>query len=64
MEIYFIYLLIYNAITNYILITYDLSNFDHVLAVVIQTRAFAGNWTHNPHANSLTHYSLDYRGTT
>ena len=35
---YFIYLFInYNTITNYILILYELSNFDHLLGVVSQT---------------------------
>ena len=59
----FIYLLIYNTITNYILIIYELSNFDHLLGVVSQTRVSGGNRTHDPHANSLAHYTLDYQGT-
>ena len=57
-----IYLLIYysyNTITNYILIIYELSNFEHVLGVVLQTRVFVGNRNHDPHANSLAHYLLD-----
>ena len=33
----------YNTITNHILIKYELSNFDHVLGVVSQTRVFGGN---------------------
>ena len=59
----FIYLLITNTITNYILIIYKLSNFDHVLGVVPQTRVSGGNRTHDPHGNSLAHYPLDYQGT-
>ena len=47
----------YNTITNYILIIYELSNFDHVLGVVLQTRVS------RTHAHSLEHYSLDYQGT-
>ena len=35
-----------------------MSNFDHVHGVVSQT-----NRTHNPHANSLAYYPLDYQGT-
>ena len=53
----------YNTITNYILITYHLSNFDHVLGVVSKTRVSGGNRTHNPHGNSLAHYPQDYQGT-
>ena len=49
----------YNTITNYILITYELSNFDHVLGVVSQTIISAGNRAHDSHANSLAHYLLD-----
>ena len=59
-----IYLLInYNTITNYNVIIYELRNFDHVLGVVSQTRVSGGNRTHNPQANSLAHYPLDYQGT-
>ena len=61
----FIYLFIfinYNTLTNYILNIYDLSNLDHVFGVVSQTRASEGNRTHDPHANSLAHYLLDYQG--
>ena len=59
-----IYLFInYNTITNYILIIYELSNFDHVLCVVSQTRISGGNRTHHPHANGLARYPLDYPGT-
>ena len=47
-----VYLFInYNTITNYILIIYEQSNFDHLLGVVSQTRVSGGN------------YSLDYQGT-
>ena len=53
----------YNTITNYILIIYELSNFDHVLSVVSQTRVSGGNRTRDLHANSLGHYPLDYQGT-
>ena len=56
----FFYLFInYNTNTNYIPIIYELSNFDHVLGVVSQTRVSGGNRIHNPHANSLAHYLLD-----
>ena len=34
-------------------IKYELSNFDYV---------FGGNRTHDPYANSLEHYLLDYQG--
>ena len=52
--IYSIYLSInYNTITNYFLIIYELSNFDHV----------DGNRIYDPQANSLAHYPLDYHGT-
>ena len=33
----------YNIITNYILIIYELSNLDHVLGVVLQTRVAGGH---------------------
>ena len=59
----FIYFINYNAITSYILIIYELSNFDHLLGVVSQTRVSGGNRTHDPHTNSLAHYPLDYQGT-
>ena len=40
----FIYLFInYNTITNYILIIYEMSNIDHLLGVVSQTRVSGGN---------------------
>ena len=52
-----------NTITNYILIIYELSNFDHVLGVVSQTRVSDGNRTHDPHTNRLAHYPLDYQAT-
>ena len=60
---YFILFLNYNTITNYIQITYEQSNLDHVLGVVSQTRVSGGNRTHDPHANSLAHYQLGYQGT-
>ena len=60
----FIYLFVnYNKLTNYIRIIYELSNFDHVLGVVSQTRVSVGNRTQDPHANSLAHYPRDYHGT-
>ena len=40
-----------------------LTNFDHLLGVVSQTRVSSGNRTHDPHTNSLAHYTLDYQGT-
>ena len=36
----------------------SMSNFDHVLGVVSQTRASGGNRTHDPHVNSLAYYPL------
>ena len=60
---YFFYLFInYNTITNNILIIYELSNFDHVLGVVLQGRE-PDNRTHDPRVNSPAHYNLDYQGT-
>ena len=53
----------YNTITNYILTICELSNFDHMLGVVSQTRVSGENRTHDPHANSLANYPLDYQGT-
>ena len=39
----FIYLFInYNTITNYILIIYELSNFDHLLGVVHRSESLVG----------------------
>ena len=32
---------------------YELSNFDHVLDVLSQTKVSGGNQTHNPKTNSL-----------
>ena len=59
-----IYLFInYNTITNYILIIYQLCNFDRVLDTVSQIRVSDGNRTHDPHANNLALYPLDYQGT-
>ena len=40
---------------------YELSNFDHLLGVVSQTRG-SGNRTHDLHTNSLAHYPRDYQG--
>ena len=42
---------------------YELSNFDHVLGVVSQTRVSDGNRIHDPTANSLAHCLLDYQST-
>ena len=57
---YFIYLFInYNTITIYILIMHELSKFYHVLGVMSQTRVSSAI-AHDPHANSLAHYPLDY----
>ena len=60
-----IYYLIINcsAIKNYNLNIYELSNFEHVLSVVSQTRVLVGSRTHDLYANSLAHYPLDYHGT-
>ena len=58
-----VYLLQYNTIRNYILIIYELSNFDYLPGVVSQTRVSGGNRNHEPHTNILAHYLLDYRGT-
>ena len=49
----------YNTITNYIVIIYELNNFNHVFGVVSQTRVSGGNRIHDPHANSLAQYPLD-----
>ena len=57
--IYFIYLLIkYNTITSHILITYELSNFCHVLGVVSQTRISGGNRIYDPYPNGVFFSSL------
>ena len=50
-------------ISNYIATKYDLSNFNHVLGAVSQTKTFGGSRTYDLHANSLAHYPLDYQGT-
>ena len=34
-----------------------------MLGEVSQTRVSGGNQTHDPHANSLARYTLDYQGT-
>ena len=60
--LFFILFINYNTITNYILIIYELSNFDHLLGVVSQTRVSSGNRTHDSHTNSLSHYQLDCQG--
>ena len=53
-----IYLFInYNTITNYILIIYELSSFDHLLGVLSQTRVSGGNRTHDPDTRLLGHSS-------
>ena len=54
------YLFIY---INYNTITTELSNFEHMLGVVPQTRGSGGNQTHDPYVNSLAHCLLDYQGT-
>ena len=56
-------LFIYLLITIQLQIIFELSNFDHVFDVVSQTRVSGVHWTHDPHANSLAHYPLDYQGT-
>ena len=43
------------------LILYKLSN--HVVGVESQSRVSGGNQNHDPHANSLVHYPLEYKGT-
>ena len=44
----------YNTITNYILIIYEVGNYDHVWTCVEpQVRISGGNQTSDPHANSL-----------
>ena len=53
----------YNTIANYFLIVYELSNLDHLLGVVSQTKVSGGNRIHYHHANSLAHYPIDYQGT-
>ena len=53
----------YNTITIYILIIYELINFDHVLGEVSKIRVSGGNRTHYPHANSQALNPLDYQGT-
>ena len=53
----------YNTITYYILIIHELSNFDHVLSVVSQTRASGGKRSNDPHPNSLADYPLHYHCT-
>ena len=59
-----LYLIIinYNTIINYILITYELSNFDYVLGVVSHTKVSGENLTHDPHANSVAHYPINHQG--
>ena len=53
----------YNTIKNYILIIYELNNFNHVLGVVSQAKVPGGSRTYDYHANSLAHYPLDYKDT-
>ena len=60
----FIYLFLFinnNTITNYILIIYELSNFEHLLGAVSQTRVFGLNRTHDLHSNSIAHHQLTTR---
>ena len=47
-----------NTITNNIIIMYELSNFDHVLGVVSQTRVSGGNRTHDSHDNGTVFFFL------
>ena len=47
-----------NTITNYTLIIYELSNLDHTLGVVSQTRASSGNRTHDAHAKLTIKYNI------
>ena len=61
--IFYLFIINHNTITNYFLIIYQLNNFDHVLGVVSQTGVSGGNRTHDPHANSLAYYPLNYQGT-
>ena len=63
LTVYLSFFNFYNTITNCILIIYVMSNSDRVLGVMLQIRAFGGNRTHNPYANSLAHYPLDCQGT-
>ena len=51
------------SVSNYISNICELSNSDHVLGIVLQTKVSGRNRTHNPHAKNLAHYSLDYHGT-
>ena len=51
------------SILKEIFIYYELSNFDHLLGVLTQTRVTGGNRIHAAYANSRTHYPLDYQGT-
>ena len=50
----------YKLYFNYACI-YELSNLDHVLGVPSQTKVSGGNRTHDPDANNLTHYPLEYQ---
>ena len=52
-----------NIITNNIRFVYKLSNFAHILSVVSQASVSCSNRTHEPYANSLAHYPLNYPGT-
>ena len=56
-------LVLFFVVTNYILFIYVLSNFNHVLGVVSQTRVSDENRSNDPHANSLAYYPLDYKRT-
>ena len=57
------FILFTNYNTDYILIIYQLSNFDHLFGVVSETRVSGENRTRDPHANSLAYYPPDYFGT-
>ena len=54
----YLFIIVDNTNTNYILIIYELSNFD-----LVQIRVSGDNRTHESHANSLAHYPQDYQGT-
>ena len=40
----------------------SLSNYEHVLSVESPTRVSGAKRTHDPHVNTLAHYSLEYQG--
>ena len=52
------------TIINYILIIYELSNFEHVLGGIMrQTRVSGGNPNLDPHVNIVAHCPVHYQGT-